>query len=383
MSLLLDALKKSGDKKHSTGLSDLSLEEMSPSRAPEAAPTAPSAAPAAASRAAGETLFAAKKKKPSSSFQWKLGLVPTTLLIALVFGSGYGYYVWLQLQPPSQPNVAQHTAPPPPVAQHVTAPPPLAVATLPLVPFTQPVPEKTAAPQPAQQTVVTARNTEFDAPRSKPAAPAASTRFSKRLAQDIDVQRKVATDTITPALLDAWQAYQRGDYVTAAQGYRQVLSKDEHNRDALLGLAAIAQQQGQDETAQQYYRQLLVLDPRDPVAHAAMSSYVPGDAGDTESRLKQLLSHQPRSGTLHFALGNLYAEQSNWGDAQQSYFNAYSLEPSNAQFAFNLAVSLDHLGQRKLAAQHYQQALQLDTSGNSGFDHAQAQKRLNELTTAR
>jgi hypothetical protein len=43
---------------------------------------------------------------------------------------------------------------------------------------------------------------------------------------------------------------------------------------------------------------------------------------------------------------------------------------------------MDHLGQRKLAAQYYQQALHLDTVGNSGFDHAQAQQRLNELTPA-
>lgn len=74
------------------------------------------------------------------------------------------------------------------------------------------------------------------------------------------------TDTITPALLDAYQAYQRSDYATATQGYREVLSKDAHNRDALLGPAAIAQQQGQNETAQHYYRELLVLDPRDPAA---------------------------------------------------------------------------------------------------------------------
>jgi Flp pilus assembly protein TadD len=56
------------------------------------------------------------------------------------------------------------------------------------------------------------------------------------------------------------------------------------------------------------------------------------------------------------------------------------LEPSNAQFTYNLAVSLDHLGQSKLAAQYYQQALQLDSASNAGFDHAQAQRRLNELT---
>src|SRR5512137_2782934 len=108
MSLLLDALKKSGDnQQQATGLSNLTLEESTPSRAASSSATA-------SSRAAGETMFAAKKKKPASSFQWKLGLVPTTLLLALIFGSGYGYYVWLEIQPPKQQQIAQRTAPPPP-----------------------------------------------------------------------------------------------------------------------------------------------------------------------------------------------------------------------------------------------------------------------------
>jgi Flp pilus assembly protein TadD len=291
-----------------------------------------------------------------------------------VLGAGYGYYVWLELQPPSQP-LARRTAPPPPAP--VAAP--TSVAAIPLVPLVPAPPEESVAP-PEPQPIVAARSDISDPPRM---APRTSRPRGKPATPGVAVRRKVEADTITPALLDAWQAYQRGDYVTAAQGYRQVLGKDAHNRDALLGLAATAQQQGQDEAAQGYYRQMLVLDPRDPDAHAALSVYMAGDAGDSESRLKRLLAEQPRSGALHFALGNLYAEQSNWGDAQHHYFNAYTLEPSNAQFAFNLAVSLDHLGQRKLAAQHYQLALQLDVSGNSGFDHAQAQQRLNELTTAR
>ena len=363
MSLLLDALKKSGDKQQSTGLSNLTLEDAEPSRAASAT---------ASSRTAGEAMFAAKQKKPSSRrWSWNLGLVPSTLLFAVIFGSGYGYYVWVQIQPPKQ-FVAQRTAPlPPPVAPTaITRTPPA------LVPFIQPQEKSTALP-PEHSTIV-ARNDDFDAPRIKPKS---SRPYGRSAANGLSVQRKVETDSVTPALLDAYQSYQRGDYVTATQGYREVLGKDSRNRDALLGLAAIAQQQGQDETAQHYYRQLLVLDPRDPVAQSALMSFSP-DAGNRESRLKMLLAEQPRSAALHFALGNFYAEQSAWGDAQQSYFNAHTLEPSNAQFTFNLAVSLDHLGQRKLAAQHYQLALQLDVSGNSGFDHAQAQQRLNELTPA-
>ncbi len=361
MSLLLDALKKSGDNQQKGG--GLTLEDAPPPRT-DSAPSA-----SASSRAAGETLFAAKKKK-KSSFQWKLGLVPTTLLIALVFGSGYGYYVWLQIQPPKPVvRTAQHTTPPPaPVAAPVAAP-----ALVPFIP-----PQEKVVTAPVEQPPVTARVEEAAPP---PTRPKVSRSRSRSAEAGIPIQRKVEGDAVTPLLLGAYQAYQRGDYVTAEQGYRQVLAKDAHNRDALLGLAAIAQQQGQDETAQLYYRQLLALDPRDPAAQTAMMAYSPNE-GNTESRLKMLLAEQPRSAALHFALGNFYAGQSGWGDAQQHYFNAVTLEPANAQFAFNLAVSLDHLGQRKLAAQYYQQALQLDVSGHSGFDHAQAQQRLNDLTTA-
>jgi Flp pilus assembly protein TadD len=369
MSLLLDALKKSGGQQQSTGLSDLTLEELPASRASSAAPSA-SAAMNTASRSAGETMFAAKKKKPSSGMRWNLGLVPSTLLFAVIFGSGYGYYVWLQIQPPKQPRIAQRTTPPP-------APPAPVMAAAPaLVPFIPP--QETTAPE-ATRPDATARNEEFDAPRNKPRT---TQNRSRNTGSGVAIQRKVQTDAITPSLLNAYQAYQRGDYVTAGQEYREVLSRDSRNRDALLGLAAIAQQQGQDETAQHYYRQLLVINPRDPAAQAALSTYASDGSSNTESRLKKMLAEQPQSGALNFALGNYYADQSSWGDAQQYYFNAHTLEPSNAQFAFNLAVSLDHLGQRKLAAQFYQQALQLDTSGNSGFDHAQAQQRLNELTPA-
>ncbi len=321
-------------------------------------------------------MFAAKKKKPASG-GWKLGLVPTTLLIALVFGSGYGYYVWLQIQPPAQARVVQRTLPPQP--PFVIAPiAPAAPALVPFIPPQESAPPAQAKPQQAPQPVITARNEDFDAPRNKPKA---ARHYRQPDETGIDVQRKTRTDTVTPALLDAYHAYQRGDYGTAKQGYHEVLSQDARNRDAMLGLAAIAQQQNQQETAQYYYRQLLVLDPKDPIAQSALISYAP-DSGNTESHLKTLLAEHPRSGDLNFALGNYYSDISSWGEAQQYYFSAHTLEPANAQFAFNLAVSLDHLGKRKLAAQFYQQALQLDVSGHSGFDHEQAQQRLNELTAA-
>lgn len=374
MSLLLDAMKKSGDKSQSTGLSGMSLEEVAPATS-RSAPT-PDASTASASRAAGQTLFAAKKKKETPKFRWKLGLVPTTFIICSIIGSGYGYYVWRELNPPQR--VAERPATPPaPMPITAPAPPPLVANLPPAVVAPQP-PIAEATPVVTTPTVEkpAALNYTIAKPRAKntakPAAPKAPAGMS--------IERQQTTDTITPALQDAYQAYQRGDYATASQGYKEVLKQDGRNRDALLGLGAIAQQQGQDQAAQHYYRQVLLLDPRDSVALGALAGYSASNGADTESQLKQMLAEQPRSASLNYALGNVYADQSRWADAQQAYFNARMLEPSNAQFTYNLAVSLDHLGQSKLAAQYYQQALQLDPASNAGFDHAQAQRRLNELS---
>ncbi|MFZ2301656.1 MAG: tetratricopeptide repeat protein [Gallionella sp.] len=191
------------------------------------------------------------------------------------------------------------------------------------------------------------------------------------------------TGYIDPLPDNAYLAYRSGNTVVAQQLYREMLDRDARNTDALLGLAVIAQQRGEDTLASQYYSRVLALDPNNPMANAGMSVLTADD--NNESHLKTLLDEQKDSAILHFALGNRYAEQSRWDEAQQTYFNAYTLEPGNAEFAFNLAVSLDHLGQNKLAAQYYQRALQLDQIENSQephqkFDHAQTRQRVRELT---
>ena len=363
MSLLLDAMKKSGHGAQSTGLS---LEEHPSKPSPQT--PAPEAV-ADASRAASQNLFAAKKKAPPRR-RWKLGLVPTTLLICSILGAGYGYYLWTELNPPIQ-RVAQSPPPPPPTQVITPPPPPRLVAAI--------APEPTPQSAPVQQA---------EAPASvKVAAAAPPSPRTRRVTQPrtprLALQSKTQADTITPVLQDAWQAYQRGNYAAAGEGYRRVLAQDIRNRDALLGMGAIAQQTGRDQEAQQFYRQVLLLDPRDPVALAAMTFYTTPNAEDAEIRLRQMLANQPRSAALHYALGNVYMDQSRWAEAQQAYFTALALEPGSSQFSYNLAVSLDHLGQSKLAANYYRQTLQIDPAGLSGFDAAQIRRRLNELNTTR
>jgi tetratricopeptide (TPR) repeat protein len=96
--------------------------------------------------------------------------------------------------------------------------------------------------------------------------------------------------------------------------------------------------------------------------------------------LKSLIAGQPEAALLHFSLGNQYAQQSRWSEAQAAYFKAYSVDPENADYAFNLAVSLDQLHQGKLALEYYQRALALTDKRAVSFNPAQARLRVQELS---
>lgn len=177
---------------------------------------------------------------------------------------------------------------------------------------------------------------------------------------------------------NAYRAYRNGNYDESRLLYVSVMNRDKQNADALLGLGAIAQRQGEDSTAAQYYLRVLAIDPRNAVANAGMSSL--SQNPNSESLLKGLLREQRDSAALHFALGNIYASQSRWGDAQTAYFNAYTIDSKSAELAMNLAVSLDHLGQKKMAIEYYQRALELDGNNHSQvLNHQQIAQRLEEL----
>jgi len=181
-------------------------------------------------------------------------------------------------------------------------------------------------------------------------------------------------------LSDAYRAFNAGDLNAAQQLYQRVLGYKPNNRDALLGMAALALDRKQYEQATTYYAKILDLNPSDPEATAGLVSLqINADPAQSESYLKKALIEHPQAAAVHFALGNVYARQSRWSEAQQSYFNACSNTPDNADYAFNLAVSLDHLNQGKLALDYYQRAIAYAHNSSAGFDPSAAQTRVRAL----
>ena len=372
-----------------------------PATAPSghAAPKATNGSPKADSeRAAVRNVFSAKQPAEPRSALWII--LPVSALIA----TGIGAYFWWQLQAVSRGSLAMPAQSASTVPAPVTPAPTASTSTPPIAPLAaqpaaRPAPENApvaAVTPPAAEAVPVARS---DASAQPSAEFADNASKSVRPAQP--KPPRVAPETSQPesggqfrltrsqpaanqTLEQAYDALQAGQLDRAERTYERVLRSDAKNTDALLGLATIAAQRNDMERAHSYYLRALESDPNDPTAQAGViQTRGQTDPAQSESRLKNALANQPDSPALLFALGNLYAREQRWGEAQQAYFRAYSTEPDNPDFIFNLAVSLDQLHQDKLAAQYYQMALNAaDTAGRAravGFDQDQARQRIQEL----
>jgi len=408
MSLLIKALQKAEEEKTSDGstgasLGELSLEPRHAGKAEAHARVEPelSVESISTSQHAAAGMFAAKRlATTSTSGNKKLLLIGiVSLLLLLLIGLyGYSYMESLESPPAVSPRTVSRQPQPetPVIENHVVTEADGTVST-PTATDANAATETVAT----QETKTTSSTDEASvtAPASI-SAPQRATIVEDRKPQPLKSEEVVMGDPIAtpedgalkitrnpvvvgvhPDLTAAYQAFNNGDDATAQYHYRKVLQSDIRNTDALLGMAAIASRQGRAPDAAGWYAKVLEVDPRNTIAQAALASgYAQADPIGAESRIKNMLSLKPDAAHLHAALGNVYAERSDWVQAQQAYFQAFHFAPTNADYAFNLAISLDHLGKASLALQYYQQAQALlSQSGSGNIDRAQLEARIQQL----
>lgn len=183
------------------------------------------------------------------------------------------------------------------------------------------------------------------------------------------------------AIETGFQAWQRGDWTTAQQAYQRALALDPHHRDAVLGAAAVAAQLGNEREALRLYQQRLERAPRDEYALAGLLALgnLQSEDGAMESELNVMLRDFPQAAHLHYLKGLLHAQRGQWSAAQGYFFDAWKLDANRADYVFNLAVAMDHLGLSMEALQFYKQAQVLSQNFASNFSHQALEQRVAQL----
>ncbi|VAW47630.1 hypothetical protein MNBD_GAMMA04-482, partial [hydrothermal vent metagenome] len=179
-------------------------------------------------------------------------------------------------------------------------------------------------------------------------------------------------------LSEAYLSYQQGDFLSAEQSFESVLAMNPQNEFALIGLGNILASKQQYVAAMNYYQRALAAEPSSLNAFEAIANISDHIAlsSDWKKALTDMAQDHSESATLQYALGNLYAEGQDWLAAQSAYFQAVALEPDNADYLVNLAVSLDQLGKYNMAARYYTEALAFVDVEKVNFNEAQVKNRL-------
>lgn len=363
-------------------------------------------------RSTAKAVYAAGGHQASNAVIVKLGVIVGSVLVLFLIAFGV-YYSYMK------PEV--HRMPSPRVAEQVIphASPALPVA---LLPVASPVPElpvelpaesavespklideppstTSALPIPTLQdlpkllpdALATGRGVAARAPRSivarsnigqrKVNQRKVNQRNVKISQGELRIQRSTHVDPTVAALRKAYAAVQRGAWDVAGDLYKGVLARNPAQRDALLGLAAVRLAEGSPLSAARIYHQVIELDPGDSVAMAALVQLEDGQGNYGVSQLKLMLDQQPAAAHLHFALGQAHARARRWSDAQAAYFQAFAGSSEDPDYAYNLAVSLDHLGKYRAALSFYRKALALADHRPIHFSAVQAAQRVSALKT--
>lgn len=367
MSLLLDALKRAEQEKAARGdTSGLALVDDSAAPSADGSELPASAVTDNDARAAAQTVFSAKQGGlggASSTANRKKIVVAGVLVGAVILAAIGAIYVWLET---SGAPVAKAPARPP------------------LTPTPQAAAPSAGTPQTAGGSATAAAMKAEPGKAAQPAPRSPSQRVMAAAKPEAGARPLLTQETNTPRVpakvAQGYEALRSGDWEQAQALYREAIDADPSSVDAHLGLAAASARAGDQAMATRYYREALNLHPGNAAAMAglaALSDFTRADA--LEAQLRAEVSKSPANAALRLTLGGLYASQSRWNEAQAAYFEAHRLDPENPDLAFNLAVSLDHLGQQRLATEFYERALASAKDRRAQFDPAQASRRLAEL----
>jgi len=169
--------------------------------------------------------------------------------------------------------------------------------------------------------------------------------------------------TIAQALAIALEHHQAGRLPLAEQVYRQILSVEPQQADALHLLGVLAQQRGEHAVAVERIRQAIAVRPGDAAFHSNLAEAYRA-LGETAAAIacgEQALVLKPDYAEAHNNLGLALEAQGQPDAAIAHYRRALTLKPAYAEAHYNLGLALQTRGQTAEAIACYRRALHCRT----------------------
>lgn len=185
-------------------------------------------------------------------------------------------------------------------------------------------------------------------------------------------------------LNQAYTSLMGGDTSTAISIYKNILSADGDNQDALFGLAATYHRVGELDKARPHYGRLLKLNPQHREGLNNFLSLI-GDEAPQEAlaELERLEQRNPEFSPIPAQQGILLDKMGFYEQAREKMLRAIDLAPDNITYKYNLAIMLDRQGRYADAGALYRQLIDAALKGQKIPATLESlQKRLNFISTA-
>lgn len=182
----------------------------------------------------------------------------------------------------------------------------------------------------------------------------------------------------------AFSALNTGDTTLAAATYKNILTTEPRNEDALFGLATTYHRLGDLDRARPYYAQLLTVNPNHRAGLNNFLALVSHESPqEALAELERLEQRNPNFSPIPAQQAALLSKQGFADQAREKMLRAIELAPENLTYKYNLAVILDKQGKYTDASALYRLLIDAAINGQkipASLDSLQ--KRLNFIASA-
>lgn len=180
-------------------------------------------------------------------------------------------------------------------------------------------------------------------------------------------------DSGLASILENGLSYHKsGNLTMAGEFYRQILSRDPNNVNALHLLGYLSHQNGDNLLAEKYLRQVINLHPHDPKSYYVLGNalYALGKREGAISCYEKALHLKPDYIEALNNIGVICRERGDVRTAEKHFLMALQLDPCYADAHHNMGLVLLSRGENEAAIGHSREALRLNP------DHIEAMQNL-------